>query len=162
MALSSKDTTGRGNSDSLQSSEDGSAPGNAELAKLSDAVKSLKDEYTRASITLSEMESVYTTCSGRLADWYALVGRINGVLDSLSEPSSSAKEEQMKARELRLWSLIARGVLSLGLSKTLFGGDDEQLAEKLATLFRVRVTVSDGDGDKAKQDGPFEVPRGSR
>lgn len=188
MALSIKDTTGRGTaSDLFVSSEDGSlpgpgtGPGNVELAKLGDMLKSLKDEYTRASSTLSEMGSVFETCSGRLGDWYQLIERINGVFDSLNEPSSgSVREEQQKAAEIRLWSIVTGGVCSLGLSHTVFGGDDDGgLAEKLGKFGmrptvdnedgestrtrqkRIRETDSDKLGEKTKEDGPFSVPRGS-
>lgn len=187
MALSTKDTTGRGTSDSVLSSEDGflcettvPGPGNVELAKLGDMVKSLKDEYIRASTTLRELESLYSQCSSRLSDWGALIVRIDGIFDSLCKPGTgSAKEEQMRAAETRLWSIVTGGVVSLGLCHTVFGGDDDRLAEKLG-MFGLRLTVSNGDGEStlscqkrkrgtdsgkvgenSKEGGPFEVPRGS-
>jgi hypothetical protein len=107
-----------------------------ELAELGDMLKSLKDEYTGASTTLSEMESVCETCSGRLSDWSELIRRINGVFDGLSEPSSSSpKEEQQKAAETRLWSIVTGGALSLGLCQSVFNKNDGELAEKLTDLF---------------------------
>jgi hypothetical protein len=56
------------------------------------------------------------------------------------------KEEDQRFVETRLWSIVAGGVLSLGLVETVFGGDDEQLAEKLETFFGRCRTVSNGDG----------------
>lgn len=189
MAFSTKDTTGRGTSDFVRSSEDGSppgpvpGPGNVELAKLGDMVKSLKDEYTRASTMLSEMESVYETCSSRLADCGRLIGRIDGVFDSLSERSSSLKEEQQKAAETRIWSIVAGGVLRLGVCHVVFPGDDDQLAkaDDIFTSFGLRLAVSNGDGEstltprkrtretdsdklgekRKEEGGPFEVRPGS-
>jgi hypothetical protein len=149
MALSNKDMIGRGTSDLLPSLEDGCPHSQVELAKLGDMVKSLKDEYTRASSTLSELESLYSQCSGRLSDWHALIGRIDGIFESLSKPGTgSAKEEQMRAAEIRLWSMIASGVLSLGLSQGVFGGDDEALV--IQRVLSHWTIVRNGDGESTR------------
>lgn len=82
----------------------------------------------------------------RLADWYKLMKRVDGVFEDLSKPSSSAKEKQQKAAETRVWSIVAAGLFSLGLSYTVFGGDDSQLVEKLG-MFGMRPTVSGEPGE---------------
>lgn len=60
----------------------GTGPGDVELAKLGDILKLLKDEYTGASSTLSEMESVYSHCSGATE----LVGNGEGGSQNPTDP----------------------------------------------------------------------------